>query len=233
VTLFSPSFIFQVFSLKAQSCIEQTRRHFGTSNLSPIWARELMMGTNPKLPDYPQIPPQKPGNQHARVQVIKKSKFPWPILILIVGAAIVAGIIYFLPRAPRSSNVPLGAQAPQQPTPQQIQLTNLNMAPAPTGGALYLTGMLHNAGSTVITGVQVRADFLDADGKNLESDMRPVEGIVSGSATQGMATQNLTQAPIQPNQSRPIRIYFERTPAGWNHQMPQLTVTTVTATTTQ
>jgi hypothetical protein len=27
-----------------------------------------------------------------------------------------------------------------------------------------------------------------------------------------------------------VRIYFERTPAGWNHQMPELTVTNVTGT---
>jgi hypothetical protein len=192
-----------------------------------------MMATNPKLPDYPPVPPRKTADQHAKVQVIKKSKFPWPILILIVAAAIVIGIIYFLPRAPRSTNVPAGAQAPQQPTPQQIQLTNLNMASSPIGGAVYLTGMLHNAGTTAITGVQVRADFLDANGKNLESKMRPVEGIVSGTATRGMASQDLTQAPIQPNQSRPIRISFERTPSGWNHQLPQVTVTTVTGTTPQ
>ena len=91
--------------------------------------------------------------------------------------------------------------------------------------------MLHNTGNTAITGVQVRADFFGANGKNLESEMRPVEGIAGGTATQGMAAQNLTEAPIQPNQSRPIRISFERTPSGWNHQLPQLTVTTVTGTT--
>jgi hypothetical protein len=41
-------------------------------------------------------------------------------------------------------------------------------------------------------------------------------------------TEDLTKAPIRPNESRPIRIYFDHPPAGWNQQMPELTVVTVT-----
>ncbi|HKW18550.1 MAG TPA: FxLYD domain-containing protein [Terriglobales bacterium] len=186
------------------------------------------MATNPKLPDYPDIPPRKSADDHAKVQVIKKSKFPWPIVALIIGAAILIAIIALLPRAPHVTQAPTAAQVPQQPTVDQIQLTNMKLSTSPVGGALYLTGLLHNTGSTAITGVQVQVQFLGRNGPVLETVTRPVEGLVGGTSDQA---QNLTQAPIKPNESRPIRIYVEHVPSGWNHQLPKLTVTAVTGTT--
>ena len=181
------------------------------------------MATNPKLPQFPDIPPRRRTDQPAKLQIIKKSKFPWPIFILIVGAVLLAGILYFLPRAPRTKNIPVAAQVPQQPVPAQVQLTNMKIQPSPVGGALYLTGILHNAGNTPINGVQVQAQFIGKNGIVVQSQTGPVQGLVGGTSP-----QDLAQAPIKPEESRPIRVYFERTPAGWNHQLPQLTVTMVT-----
>ena len=181
------------------------------------------MATNPKLPQFPDIPPKRRGDEHGKVQIIKKSRFPWPIFIMIVGGVLVAGILYYLPRAPRTKNIPVAAQIPQQPVPAQVQLTNMKIAPSPVGGALYLTGILHNAGNTPITGVQVQGQFIGKNGVVVGNETAPVEGLVGGTSS-----QDLTQVPIKANESHPIRIYFERTPAGWNHQLPQLTVTMVT-----
>lgn len=181
------------------------------------------MATNPKVPQFPDIPPRRRGDEHGKVQIIKKGKFPWPFFILIVGAVLAAGILYYLPRAPRTKNIPVAAQVPQQPVPAQVQLTNVKIQPSPVGSALYLTGILHNAGNTAINGVQVQAQFIGKNGIVVQSQTAPVQGLVGGTTS-----QDLTQAPIQANESRPIRIYFERTPAGWNHQVPQLTVTMVT-----
>ena len=185
-----------------------------------------MMATNPKLPDYPDIPPRQPANEHGKVQIIKKSKFPWPLVILIAGAALLIAIFALLPKAPHLTAPPTGAQVPQQPTADQVQLTNIKLAPAPVGGAAYMTAMLHNTGNTAITGVQVQAEFLGRNGPVLNTVTVPVQGLADRTTP-----QDLTKSPIQPNESRPIRIYFEHTPAGWNHQLPNLTVTTVTGTT--
>ncbi len=56
------------------------------------------MATNPKLPDYPDIPPRKPSGEPAKVHTIRQSKFPWPIVALIVGAALLVTIISVLPK---------------------------------------------------------------------------------------------------------------------------------------
>ncbi len=189
------------------------------------------MATNPKMPDFPNIPPRKQGGDHAKVQMIRKSKFPWPIVGLLAGVAILVAIIALLPRTPHVTTAPAGAQIPQQPTAEQVQLTNLKIVPSPVGGALYLTGMLRNMGNSQITGVQVQAQFQGSNGQALETVNGVVQGIVGGSTSQDVSAQDLTQAPIKPNEARPIRVYFEHVPAGWNHQLPELTVTTVTGTT--
>lgn len=189
------------------------------------------MATNPKLPDYPQVPPRRSEHDHAKVQQIRQSKFPWPIVALIAAGVLLLVMIEVLPRAPHVSAPPTGAQVPQQPTAEQVQLTDLKIVPAPTGGAVYLTGMLRNTGNTAITGLQVQAEFLGRNGPVLETLTRPAEGLIAnGTSSQDLTYQDLTQAPIKPNEPRPIRIYFDRTPKGWNRQLPELTVTNVTAT---
>jgi len=94
----------------------------------------------------PNIPQRRQETEHAKVQMIRQSKFPWLIVILIAGAALLLAIFALLPKAPRMTAPPTGAQVPQQPTADQVQLTNLKLAPAPTGGAAYMTAILHNTG---------------------------------------------------------------------------------------
>lgn len=89
-----------------------------------------------------------------------------------------------------------------------------------------MTGILHNTGDTVITGVQVQAEFLGRNGPVLDTPTVPVQSLADRTNP-----HDLTRSPIKPNESRPVRIYFQHTPPGWNHQMPELTVTMVTGTT--
>ncbi len=183
------------------------------------------MATNPKMP---QVPREKYPDDHARLQLVKKSRFPWPIVALIAAGVILAAIIWYMPRTPHVRPEPTGAQVPAQPTNSQVQLTNVNMTPAPTGGAFYLEGMINNAGQTAITGVQVQAAFDSASGQALATQTTALQGLTGSADTQ---VQNFTQQPIQPGQSRPFRAYFDHYPNGWNHEVPQLSVTAVTGTT--
>lgn len=172
-------------------------------------------------------PPQRPGlHEVPRLKVPKKNKFPWPLVAIVIAAAILVALIFWLPRTPHTQMPPSAAQVPAQPTGNQIQFTNLKMTPAPVGNAFYLEGQLVNHGNTDITGVQVQATFKNITGQTLETQVRPVEGIVG---TSGAQTQDLTAAPIKPNQARPIRVSFNQYPDGWNKQIPELKVVAVTA----
>jgi hypothetical protein len=184
------------------------------------------MATNPKLPDFPENRPPR-ADDHGRLQLVPQSKFPWPILALIAGAALLIAIITVVPKGPHTAQPPSAAALPRQPTAEQILISHAKITPAPHGDAVYLTALLHNTGDSEITGAQVKAEFLSRKGEILRTETAPFQGIAQG----GAASQDLTQAPIKPNESRPVRVYFEHTPKGWDHQSPQLTVTTVTGTT--
>ncbi|HZQ25811.1 MAG TPA: DUF2393 family protein [Terriglobales bacterium] len=191
------------------------------------------MATNPQYPD-PRRPSQRfQGRDNVRdirtdSPGSPRREFPWPVLAIVAAAAILAALIYWLPRTPHRLPPPSAAQVPQQPTGNQIQLTNLAVEHAPVGNSLYLTGNIHNNGSTDITGVQLQATFLGNNGQVLDTQTRPVEGLANPNDP---TPQDLTKAPIKPNQSRMFRIYFEHYPAGWNKEVPGLKITTVTGTT--
>ena len=178
------------------------------------------MATNPQYPEQ-----QKP-HLHPRLQTPPKRRFPWPLIAIVIAAAILAALIWLLPQTPKKQLPPNAAAVPAQPTGNQLQLTNLKMTPSTVGSAFYVEGMLYNNGNSDITGVQVQAAFHGINGQVLQTQTRPMEGMVGNSATEA---QNLAQAPIKPNQSRAVRVYFDHYPAGWNKQMPDLKVTTVTA----
>lgn len=174
------------------------------------------MATNPRIPQ----------DDHTHMTLQPKSKVPWVLIAIIVAAAILVALILWLPRTPRQQIPPSGAQVPAQPTGDQIQFTNLNLTPAPTGGAYYLQGRMVNMGSSEITGVAVDASFQGINGQTLETIRVPVVGVVGNGNT---TTQPLTEAPIKPDQARIVRMEFTHVPEGWNKQLPELKVVTVTA----
>jgi hypothetical protein len=184
-----------------------------------------MMATSPKMPDFPNIPPRKPVDEHVKLHTLRRNKFPWLVLTVLVAAALLAVIIAVLPGGPHLRKPPVGAQVPAQPTATQIQLTNVQLVPAPVGDAVYLSAVLHNVGDYDITGVQVNAQFMGNNGVPAGAETGAAQ------SANGTSTEDLTKAPIKPNESRPIHIYFEHTPKGWNHELPEVKVTTVTGTT--
>jgi hypothetical protein len=187
------------------------------------------MATNPQYPDEPSPREvERHPDIHGRVQVPRKRRFPWPLLTLIIAAALLAALIAWLPSVPHRHLPPSGAQVPQQPTASQVQLSNLHLQPSPAGAAFYLGGIVQNNGSTDITGMQVEADFKGSTGQTLETETRPAEQVTPN---QTAAVENFSNAPIKPGESRPFRLYFDHYPEGWNKQIPQLRITAVTGTT--
>ena len=188
------------------------------------------MATSPNLPDVPDIPRRRRDEDHAKVQRLPKGKFPWPVLTLTALAALLVAIITILPRGSKTTKAPGNANVPPQSTASQVQLSQLEMVPAPvgearTGGPVYLDALLHNAGTTTITGVEVGATFMGNDG-TVKTVTAPIQNM-SGAAN----SHALASDPIEPNESRRVRIYVDRPPTGWNHQPPEITVENVSAIT--
>src|SRR5947207_15299763 len=102
------------------------------------------MATNPKLPDYENVPPRRTKDDHARVEMIKQGKFPWPLMALLAGGVMLLVLFLVLLSAPHLTTAPPGAEVPQQTTASHAQLTNGSMAPSPVVGSLDLIGVLQN-----------------------------------------------------------------------------------------
>lgn len=184
------------------------------------------MATNPKLPDERRF--ERRDDLKARLRENEpKSGAPWVPIALIVAAALLVALIAFLPRTPKAAPTPAQADVPMQPTGQQIQLSNIKLVPSPDGKAVAVTALLNNAGNTDVTGIAVDGKFAGKDGTVLATIRTNVMGIEGGTAGD---TQDLTQAPIKPNDKRPVRMVFDGVPDGWNHEVPALTVALVTGT---
>ena len=150
-------------------------------------------------------PPGSPG----------KDKVPWPVLMLFVLVAVIIAIITVLPRG-------------RETTKASVQLSQLEIVPAPAGGGrtsgIYLDAVLHNAGTTAIAEVEVSTTFVENNG-TLETIVFPAENMPGTGHS-----HDLVNDPIKPSESRRVSIYVEEPPTGWNHQPPQLTVEKVSAT---
>lgn len=183
------------------------------------------MATNPRIPDDRE---ERRDDLNARLRENQpKSGAPWVPIALIVAAALLIALIAFLPRAPKASPTPAQADVPTQPTGNQIQLSNVKVVPSPDDKAVAITAMMTNAGGTTINGIAADGKFAGKDGTVLATIRTKVMGIEGGTAGD---TQDLTQAPIKPNDQRPVRMVFENVPQGWNHEVPAITIAMVTGT---
>jgi hypothetical protein len=175
------------------------------------------MVIRPNPPGAPNIPPRQSGDDHPEVQGNGKDKVPWPVLMLFALAVLIIAIITILPRGRRTTKAP-------------IQLSQLEIVPAPAvrgrTSAVYLEGLLHNAGTTAITDVEVGATFVGNDGT-----LKTINGLLVEDMPGTRRSHDLVNDPIKPNESRRVSIYLGEPPTEWNHQLPQITVENVSATT--
>jgi hypothetical protein len=184
------------------------------------------MATNPR---FPEPRDRDRDNERLKADLRRnepKSGFPWVVVALIVAAAILAAILIWMPRTPKAGMTPSAADVPPQPTGQQIQFSGAKLVPAPVGNEVALDAIMTNVGSTDVTGVAVTGQFMGADGKTIAAIPSQVMLLDPASG----ATKGLVQEPISANAQKPVRIVFQDVPQGWNHSIPALTVTTVTAT---
>ena len=157
-------------------------------------------------------------------QIERRSRFPWPLIALIVAGTILAIIIYALPRTPRAAPGPTAGQVPDQPFAGQLQMKDLRLSESPIGGQTYVYGEIQNTGSNAIGQVTVDAAFTDAQGHPLQRETRNIEFLNGDKGAPEVVT-----TALKPGATTPFRVGFDALPAGWNHQVPQMRIVHVTA----
>ncbi|MGE5111749.1 MAG: hypothetical protein ACM3JB_12885 [Acidobacteriaceae bacterium] len=183
------------------------------------------MATNPRIPDSGGPINRPTGGMRPEKPKSGVSGTAWA---LIVGALLLAAIIYFMPRSPKAgvSNKP-GAEVPQQPTNGQVQLEGLKIVSSPTSSSLNLQGLMSNHGQQVINGLNMDVIFHGDNGAVVHSERVKVVGLQPQESH--FNEVDLTQDPLRPGDTRPFRITVDRVPQGWNHQMPEVKIALVTS----
>ncbi len=194
------------------------------------WAEEIL-ATNPRVPE--QFEPKRTGPVLVQRAEEPTSSTPGVILTIVTAVLLLGAILYFMPRSPRGGSAPASAISPSQPAASQLAFSGLKMTPAPTGGAITLDAQLTNSGSSAVNGVMVEIVFHLTNGLRATLQ-RPVQGIgVGNQSNEGKSadtgkitgdTEGLTKSPIQPNETRPVRIAVDELPKAWNRQIPLLRI---------
>jgi hypothetical protein len=194
------------------------------------------MATNPRFPEPSQFKPKGPKLVDRPER--PNGAMPGVVLAIVTAILLLAAIFYFMPRGTRAQ----GTATAQSAAGQQLQISDMTMSVAPTGGSINLDGQLTNGGSTPINGVMAQIGFRLSNGQTA-TVQSPVQGIAIGrlakkgeQADTGRVTgdtEDLAKAPIKPGETRPVRITVDDVPADWNHQIPEVRVVATTGTTAQ
>lgn len=175
------------------------------------------MATNPNLTPPERRQPERP--QPELIEVEKRSRFPWPLIALLATAAILAAIIYALPRTPKATPGAAAGQVPDQPFGSQVQMKGLRVAESPVGGQTYIYGEMTNTGGSSIYQVTVDSAFTDGSGQPIQRETRNAEFLSDSKGASAAAA-----GPLKAGQTMPFRVGFDAIPTGWNHQVPAMRI---------
>ena len=185
------------------------------------------MAANPQIPqedgNKPQIVPKNDPHRARRARWV----MPGVLLGIVVLLGLLVAVIYYLPRTVEKTPPPTGAQVPVQPVPGELELSNLTLVPGPTDEAFNIDGRIMNTGPHAVTGILAAVILHDSHGNVVQDVRRPLLGMeveVNDLVPDPFATN-----PIRTNQTRVFRISVDDVPRSWNHRLPDVKITDVTA----
>lgn len=152
---------------------------------------------------------------------------PGLLIGILVALALLAAVVYFMPRNPKNRPPAAAAQVPAQPVPGELQLQGMQLIDGPDDSSVYLDGNITNTGPHAITGIMADVKLRDAQNKVILDVQRPLQGMAM--KDHSLVADPLAQDPIKPNDTRPIRLALNNVPREWNHNLPQVQIMTVTA----
>ncbi|MCI0349327.1 MAG: FxLYD domain-containing protein [Acidobacteriales bacterium] len=170
-------------------------------------------------------------HRHGDMQLVKQSRFPWPVVALVVAGLLLLAILFRPSRELKST--PADTPVAVRPTSEQVQFENIQVVPSPTpgktvGNKVTVQADLRNLSDTPISGLQVEAVFMDENGEAIHRQMQPVMAVEKQAGRKRTKEVSLEDSPILPRGVRAVRMTFSAVPVNWNKQDPQLNVKEVT-----
>jgi hypothetical protein len=148
------------------------------------------------------------------------------LLSTAIALAVLVLVLRFLPSQTRKAQ----AHIPQpvvQVAPRDLHFSGVQLSRSLGGEAVYVDGLVTNAGIARVTAVTAQLDFYDANGAVVASVQKPLVGMANGGTD--LVRNEFARHPIGTNEMRFFRIAVEDVPATWNHEVPVVKPIAVTA----
>jgi hypothetical protein len=146
------------------------------------------------------------------------------ILTTIAALLLLVVVLRFFPPVARRT----GVQASRTTTPRtpaittDLHLSDVQISHAPDGTAIYLDGLVSNAGNGRVTDATADVGFHDAQGRLIATVHKPLVGMSHGGTD--LVRNEFARNPITSHEMRFFRIAVEDVPPAWNHEVPELTI---------
>src|SRR6266496_2457159 len=142
-----------------------------------------------------------------------------PILIGVVIVGVVVGVIVLAFRGDQKKPAAPPAYA------ANLKFSELKASAAQNfvGATVsYLDGTVTNTGDKTVIHAVVRITFRDDMGQTAQREEVPIHVLRTGGPYDEAVDLNMS--PLEPGQSKPFRLIFERISAQWNHAYPDMQI---------
>lgn len=158
-----------------------------------------------------------------------QSRFPWPILAIVVAAVLLVAIFWMIPNSNNKAATSALNNAPVNA--DQLRVSEIQLAQQDAGGAANVDvyGRATNTSNRAIGEAVVSGTFKDKNGTVIYVEQQPIERVeVSNSKDKDVNAKPLADQPIGPGKTADFRVRFSQVPANWDHKAPEVTVSQVT-----
>ena len=150
------------------------------------------------------------------------------ILTTVLALLLLIIVLKFLPPVARHSDVRAGRRTVPA-VASDLHLGSVQISRAPDGRAVYLDGLVTNAGNGRVSQASANVGFHNAQGMLIASVQKPLIGMNHGGTD--LVDNELARNPIKPNEMHFFRVALavEEIPPTWNQEVPDLTIVEVKA----
>jgi type II secretory pathway pseudopilin PulG len=151
-----------------------------------------------------------------------QSRFPWPIVALVVALALLIVTIWLSPSMNKASTRQLN-QASQT---SQLRLSAISLAPqqANQQANVDVYGEVSNTGPQTVTSAIISAVFKDSNGNAILTQQKPMERVDLEKKNKALDEKDFGQEPLKAGQTAGFRVSYTDIPKDWNHEPPEVTV---------
>lgn len=185
------------------------------------------MATNPRIPREERKEPQLVPNTDQLHPKRPGGGMPGLFVGILVALALLAAVVYYMPRTPKNRPPAAAAQVPLQPVPGELQMQGMQVVAGSTDGSYYLNGNVTNTGPHSITGIIADVKLRNTMNRVIADMQLPLEG--TAMHDHALVSDPLIKDPIKPNDTRTVRLALNNVPPDWNHNLPDIQIITVTA----